>query len=282
MIIVDYSSVTYSNLISHMIENPTLQINEGLLRHMILNTIRSIYKRFKNDYGEELIIACDSSNSWRKDSFPYYKANRKEKRDSFNIDWDMFFNLSSSVKEEIESNFPYRVVYAPRSEADDVIAVIVRNTNQKVLIASRDKDFIQLHVNSNVEQFDPITKGFMKVDDPRKHLKELIIRGDKSDGIPNFLSPDNCFVIGERQKSITAKKLPEWMEMETYQDPVMSRNYERNRILIDFSYIPSEVSQNIMDKYREQCKKDISDKSKIFNYFMDKRLKDLMENINDF
>lgn len=285
MIIVDYSLITYATVISQMIETPNLQLTEGLVRHTVLNTIRSNYKKFRSTYGNELVIACDSPNSWRKDIFPYYKANRKEKRNDFNIDWDWFFNITNKLKTEIRENFPYLVISIDKAEADDIIAVVskfVASKPEKVLILSRDKDFNQLLDDSNIEQYDPITKGFIKVDDVKKHLKEHIIRGDKGDGIPNILSPDNCLVIGERQKSIMQKKLDVWLTEDKFEDTVMVRNFERNKMLIDFNYIPEDIVKSIQKEYFKQSFTNDMDKSKIFNYFMNNKLRDLMENINDF
>ena len=284
MIIVDYSLITYATIISQMVETPNLQITEGLVKHSVLNTIRANYKKFRPIYGQNLVIACDSPNTWRKDFFPYYKANRKEKRNDFNIDWDWFFKTVNTLKNEIQENFPYLVISIDKAEADDIIAVLSRRVanNQKVLILSRDKDFNQLLDDPNIEQFDPINKGFIKIDDVKKHLKEHIIRGDKGDGVPNILSPDNCLVIGERQKSIMQKKLDVWLTEDKFDDPVMVRNFERNKVLIDFNYIPKDIVENINTEYMHQYLNNTMDKSKIFNYFMNNKLRDLMENINDF
>jgi hypothetical protein len=285
MIIVDYSLITYATIISQMVETPNLQLTEGLVKHSVLNTIRANYKKFRPIYGQNLVIACDSPNSWRKDFFPYYKANRKEKRNDFNINWDWFFKTVNTLKNEIQENFPYLVITIDKAEADDIIAVLSRrvaNNQQKVLVLSRDKDFNQLLDDPNIEQFDPINKGFIKIDDVKKHLKEHIIRGDKGDGIPNILSPDNCLVIGERQKSIMQKKLDVWLTEDKFDDPVMVRNFERNKVLIDFNYIPKDIVENINTEYMHQYLNNSMDKSKIFNYFMNNKLRDLMENINDF
>jgi hypothetical protein len=285
MIIVDYSLISYATIISQLVETPNLQLTEGLVKHSVLNTIRANYKKFRPVYGQNLVIACDSPNSWRKDFFPYYKANRKEKINDFNIDWDWFFKTVNTLKNEIQENFPYLVTTIDKAEADDIIAVISRrvaNNQQRVLVLSRDKDFNQLLDDPNIEQFDPINKGFIKIDDVKKHLKEHIIRGDKGDGVPNILSPDNCLVIGERQKSIMQKKLDVWLTEDKFDDPVMVRNFERNKVLIDFNYIPKDIVEKINTEYMHQYLNNTMDKSKIFNYFMNNKLRDLMENINDF
>lgn len=80
MIILDLNQVMISNLMAQIGNHTNIDIDENLLRHMILNTIRALNMKFKNEYGE-LVIACDDKNYWRKDIFPYYKAKRAEDRE---------------------------------------------------------------------------------------------------------------------------------------------------------------------------------------------------------
>ena len=51
--------------------------------------------------------------------------------------------------------------------------------------------------NISVKQYAPIQKKFVEDEDPIKFLHEQIIKGDRSDGIPNILSADNVFVKGK-------------------------------------------------------------------------------------
>ena len=151
---------------------------------------------------------------------------------------------------------------------------------QKVLILSGDKDFIQLQKYSNVKQYDPTRKKWISHENPDMFLKEHILRGDASDGVPNILSPDNCFVIGERQKSLTAKKLKDFIEKspEEY-DSFYKKNYFRNSQLIDLQFTPEDLKSKIMDIYNL---KNENNRSKLLNYFIANKLKNLMENIGEF
>ena len=45
-------------------------------------------------------------------------------------------------------------------------------------------------------------------------LREQIIKGDRSDGVPNILSDDDIFLRDERQKPINKKRLEEWSNIE--------------------------------------------------------------------
>ena len=47
--------------------------------------------------------------------------------------------------------------------------------------------------------------------DPTIYLKEHILKGDTSDGVPNVLSPDNTFVDGLRQRPLSRKKIQSWL-----------------------------------------------------------------------
>ena len=62
-------------------------------------------------------------------------------------------------------------------------------------------------------------------------------------------------------------------------DKAIDRNYMRNKQLVDLSMIPDNIRKDILNKYQEESGKD---KSKLFNYFIAYKLKNLMENIGDF
>lgn len=283
MIIVDLSQVMISNLMVQLGNHTNTELEEDLLRHMILNSIRSYNQKFKNEYGE-MIIACDAGNNWRRDIFPYYKANRRKNREKSELNWTQIFDTLNKVRDELKEYFPYRVIHVDGTEADDVIGTLVQtygNTSEKILILSGDKDFVQLQRYMNVKQYDPVQKKFRTTNDPDRFIREHIMRGDVGDGVPNFLSADNTFVIGARQKPISQKKLDMWVNMEPTEfcDENMLRGYFRNQQLVDLTCIPSAYADLILDEYRAQAGKD---RSKLFNYFIEKRLKNLIESINEF
>ena len=175
------------------------------------------------------------------------------------------------------------VLSVDNAEADDIIAILCReahNNKEKVMIVSGDKDFIQLHKYDEVNQYSPIQKKFVKDENPKKYLHEQIIKGDRSDGIPNILSDDNVFVTGEKQQPIHKKRLQEWAELDNIPLGSITRlNYQRNKKLIDLDEIPIVIQENIINTYRSY---QIPDSSKLLQYFIDHKLKNLMSNINDF
>lgn len=288
MIILDLNQVCISNLMVQIGNHQNMKLEENLLRHMILNSIRSINVKFSKEYGK-MIVACDSRKNWRREVFPFYKANRRKDRDSSELDWQEIFQSLNKIRAELREFFPYPVVEVEGAEADDVIATLCKHNGvhlmgsqtEKILIVSGDKDFAQLQCYSNVEQYDPVKKKFIKAANPTSVVMEHIIRGDRGDGIPNFLSSDDCLVTGERQKPITTKKIQNWIRQkpEEFCDEKMLRGFMRNQQLIDFSFIPETLTEAIMNKYAQEQGKN---RSKLFNYFIEYKLKNLMEYINEF
>lgn len=283
MIIVDLSQVMISNLMVQLGNHTNAEIEEDLLRHMILNSIRSYNVKFRNEYGE-MIIACDAGNNWRKQVFPYYKANRKKSREKSEINWTAVFDTLNKVREELKEFFPYRVIQVDTAEADDIIGTLVQeygNTSEKILILSGDKDFMQLQSYINVKQFDPAQKRWKSTNDPDRFIKEHIMRGDTGDGVPNFLSSDDTFVVGARQKPISKKKIEAWIHIDPKEfcDDKMLRGYLRNQQLVDLNFIPENIKEEVLVQYEEQSGKG---RQKLFDYFIDKRLKLLLGSINEF
>ena len=283
MIIMELSQVMISNLMIQLGNHTNADIEEYLLRHMVLNSVRAYNVKFKNEFGE-MIIACDAGNNWRRQIFPYYKANRRKNREKSEINWTSVFETLNKVRDELKDYFPYRVIRVDGAEADDIIGTLAQtygNTNEKILILSGDKDFVQLQAFMNVQQFDPVQKKWRKTNDVDKFIKEHIIRGDAGDGVPNFLSADDTFVVGARQKPISQKKLDQWLDADPKEfcDEKMLRGYLRNQQLVDLNFIPPDIKKEVLVQYEQQADKG---RDKLFNYFIDRRLKILLESINEF
>jgi hypothetical protein len=282
MSIFDFNQVAISNLMEQIGSSKTA-VEESLVRHMILNSLRTYVKKFRDSHGPEVIIACDNKKYWRRDIFPHYKASRKKIREASGHDWATIFECLSKIKQELKDYSPYKVIDVDTAEADDIIGVLARrhSGSGKVMILSSDKDFVQLQKYPNVDQYSPIMKKFIKENDPTAQLKQLIIRGDKNDGIPNILSADNVIVDGIRQKAITEVKIGQWMNQppEDFCNELMLRNFNRNRMLIDLTQIPETLKQSIIDTY-ETTK--VHTKQEFLNYMMAYRLKNLIEVIHEF
>jgi len=282
MIIFDFNQVAISSLMEQ-IGSSKKPVEENLVRHMILNVIRTYVKKFKATHGPEVVIACDNRNYWRRDYFPQYKASRKKSRDASGHDWNSIFECLHKIKEELKEYSPYKVIDVDTAEADDIIAVLAmrQSAHEKVMILSSDKDFAQLQKFPNVEQFSPILKKFIKEPLPAVQLKQMIIRGDKGDGIPNIMSPDNVFTEGGRQKPITEAKIIVWLNQEPKEfcNEDMFRNYKRNELLIDLTLIPESLQKTIIDTYESTTAKT---RQVFMNYMIANRLKNLLEIIDEF
>jgi hypothetical protein len=282
MILVDYNQVAISNLMEQIGSSKT-SIDESLVRHMILNTIRTYVKKFKESHGPEVVIACDNKNYWRREIYPHYKSNRKKAREASGHDWNTIFECLNKIRDELRDHSPYKVISVDTCEADDVIATLVQkySSTQKIMILSSDKDFAQLQRYTNVEQYSPILKKYIKEPLPLLQLKQLIIRGDKGDGIPNILSADDVFVSGGRQKPITETKIIGWMNQEAkdFCNEDMLRNFSRNEMLIDLTKIPERLANEILHTYESAIGHSKQD---FLNYMIANRLKNLIEVLDDF
>ena len=149
------------------------------------------------------------------------------------------------------------------------------------MIISSDKDFIQLQVKENVKQYSQITKKIVNDTNPERYLKEHILRGDSSDGIPNFLSADDCIVEKIRQAPITKKKVELWIDQnpKDFCNEEQLRNYHRNMKLIDLQYTPSNIVDQIGKQYDEIPK---GKRSGLLNFFIERKLNNLIESIGEF
>jgi len=262
-----------------------------LVRHLILNGLRYYRTRFNEKYGE-LIICCDSKHYWRRDYFPNYKANRKKDREATGHDWNEIFSHLNQIRDELKENFPYKVIDVYGSEADDIIAILINQVHDDPdnIIISSDKDFIQLH-GPQVDQYSPVSKKFVEDKDPVNYLREHILKGDRSDGVPNILSPDDTFIEGKRQKPMrktTLATLTEAMNKSEVVDlynlakcpkDTWIRNWQRNETLINLDKIPIDIQDKILLEFGNV---KVKDRSGLFDYFIKNRLNSLIENIGDF
>ena len=277
MILVDANQIAISHLmVRHKIENG---IHLDSVRKSVVRVLARIHKKFKGQYGD-MVLCYDDKNYWRREIFPFYKKNRKQERATSKYDWDEVFSVLNTIRDEIKDHFPYQVIQVESAEADDVIASLVHKTSESetpesTLILSADKDFIQLHKHSFVRQYDPIRNKWITHENPVQFLQEHIIKGDRSDGIPNILTCDDAIVTGKAQKKMSKEKITSLASMnpQDFTNFIRLRNWKRNSNLIDFSNIPSDVYDRIIDTYlTTESKPSIS-----MNYFIEHNLQDLID-----
>jgi hypothetical protein len=287
MILVDLNQVLLSGLMAQIASQKGVKLEEGLIRHMILNIIRTHLKTFRKEYGE-VVLCSDNRKYWRKEFFPFYKAGRKKTREKSDLDWHMIFDMLSKFKQELRDNFPYKVVDVEGAEADDIIGTLVPRhiMHENILIISSDGDFLQLQMYNGrseftVKQYNPAQKKFIISENPIAELKEKIIRGDKGDGIPNVLSASDCFVRDIRQTPINKSKFDKLMEKDygLWEDENARIGYSRNQTLIDLRNIPGDIKEKIINTYEETKP---ASKGKILDYLIANKLKSLIVVIEEF
>ena len=202
--------------------------------------LRSQYRYFKPDL---LVFACDHEQEyWRKKIFPEYKSHRVDSE------------LKQKIRQVIQ-NFKTENAHLclehPGCEADDVIYALCAFTDFRVTIVSSDGDFEQL-VNERVRVFNPMQCQFRRVSDNLPfELFVKCIRGDKSDNIPAVMP------MVTRKRLQEAFKNPDPMSIleQHYRiQPELRQHYERNRQLIDLSYLPEDLKAILIDKIKDYFK----------------------------
>jgi 5'-3' exonuclease len=263
-LLIDFSALSMSAAFAQGIDN---SLDEGFLRHLILNSILGARKKFK-DY--ETVLCIDARTYWRKEVFPYYKAQRKAAREASTFDWTTFFAQRNLILNEIKNVFPYKIIEIDSAEADDIIGVLAAEATIPTVIYAEDNDFNQLAKNPNVRLYSPIKKKFKAEHtlwELDEHLFEKICRGDSGDGIPNIMMPGNAIVEKIRQSPISTKKINTWYESGIPEN--LKGRFEENKLLIDLKLIPEDLKQKIRDAIEEPV---LGSKAKIFNYLTSKEL----------
>ena len=284
-ILVDYSQFVIAAIFNSMKDGLSASdvVDENVVRHILLNHLRVNRRRFFKEYGE-LVICCDSKDTWRKDFFPYYKVRRIENKKKSDLDWNRLHEIMKQLKEELKENFPYKVIEVEKCEGDDIIGTICHtygdeflSGENKMLILSVDKDFKQLLKFKNVKQYNQLENKFMHVDDPEEFLTEMVIKGDSGDDIPNIMSANDVFALKIRQKPITKGRLEDFKTKpipEDYED-----NWKRNKVLIDLYCTPNKYKNKIIEEYEKECP---NKRGKLMDYFFKKGLSNLLSDIGDF
>lgn len=284
IILLDFSQIVISSTIEFFSFSKK-QIDLPLLRHIALNNILSYKKKF-NAQTNQLIICFDGKDYWRKDIFPLYKQNRKLSHDKSNFDWNEFFNIFNTIKDEIKNELPFKTIESYRCEADDIIAVLSKYHcphQDKIIIISSDKDLIQIQNNicSKVQQWSPLHKKYISAQTNNYNLFEHVVKGDSGDGIPNILSDEDVFLDkSKRSKPIKSTNIIEWEKNNGLYNPErfcsskeMLAKFYRNHTLIDLRNIPENLSLQIIADFNTDTNKRVD----IFNYLVKNKLRKILE-----
>ena len=276
MILLDYSSVMMSSI---MVRINEFDNDPALVRHQILNTIRMYNKQFREEFGE-MVLCLDSKDSWRRQKYPFYKANRRKNRKESSHDWAAIYSMLNTVEEEFRKYAPFKMLKVDGAEADDIIGAICAEAKEPILIVSPDKDFIQLQRYGNVKQYSNLQKKWVEPDSlPMMDLEVKILKGDTGDGVPNVLSDDNVLTEGKRQTPLSKKKITALMENPESLGVSTARRIIRNRDLIDLSRTPEEIKQESLRQLRET---ESGSMVSLMTLFTKHQMKLLMEDLSDF
>jgi hypothetical protein len=289
MILIDYSQVCVAAILAFSADLKKGEEGDkkNLIRHVALSSIKAYKKKYRKDYGE-VVIACDGRNYWRKDFFANYKGLRKKAREESDLDWKVIFETLGEIRQDLVDHFPYKVIHVDKCEADDVIAILTESTQEfgqmeDVMIVSSDKDFKQLHEYDNVAQYSPMLKKQIKVNKKELHawMIEHVVKGDSGDGIPNIMSADDVFIKGERQKSVSSKRLQEFIDngFIACKNDEERRNWQRNTTLVSFKHIPEDIKKTVMEAFEVKPK---GDKNDVMNYLIKHKCRNLLNEIEEF
>ncbi len=161
-----------------------------------IRTVESLAKSYE---AGTIIITADGGSSYRKDIYPEYKANRKERfadqTEQEQKEFEMFMAEFSSTLSELKKK--YMVFQFKGVEADDIAAYISMNLDkysfQDCWLISSDKDW-DLLINDRVSRFSTVTRKETTVYNWDDHydfeIPEYItfkcLTGDKGDNVPGI------------------------------------------------------------------------------------------------
>ena len=278
MILIDNSQLFFSSYFSH--GHATGEVNDNLVRHTLLSQYARINDKYRSRFGN-IVICNDADNYWRKEIYPGYKQQRKEQKEkNTDVDWKHLYETFDRIRTEIKDNLPYKSIRVARCEADDIMYVLCKHYSpeEKMLIVSSDKDMVQLMKFKNVSIYSPKTDSIIKsIGNLDQLLFTHVLKGDISDNIPNVLTDTDTFLSKkERQKPMTAKRIVEFTENSSL---INQSNLDRNRNLIDLSYIPEEYENNILKKFKETIP---ANRQNIFDYLVSNKMKLLLESVESF
>lgn len=294
MILLDFSAIMFAAI--HVDIKGGTKPNYEYIRHLAINTVRFYNHMHRTQFGEMYLIF--DSRSWRQSAFPLYKWVRQRDRElNPDQDWEDIFEMVEKIKSDLREFFPYPTLEVNFAEADDIIGVMSRNPKEPVLIISNDKDFGALLKNKRVKQYRPSIKDFYTIEDTKRFEYELIMKGDKSDGVPNIFSPDDFLkqqaldkengIKPQRAKSVSQKFMDGLWEVYASGDEEaiekefgeLYKNFRRNRRLISLDYIPDILVDSINESLHNITRQPIM---KCLQYMMDQNMTLLAQSISDF
>jgi 5'-3' exonuclease len=169
--------------------------HQGVLdfKYDYIRTVESLAKSYN---AGQIIVLADGGSFYRKEIFPEYKANRKEKyadqTEQEAKEFEMFMAEFSNTLTLIKEKYP---VFQFRGvEADDIAAYIVKEFDyDDCWLISSDKDW-DLLISDKVSRFSTVTRKETTVHNWDEHYDFEIpdyitfkcLTGDKGDNVPGI------------------------------------------------------------------------------------------------
>lgn len=256
-----------------------VSVNYDLMKFRIFDSIyRSL---FRVNGVKEVVLAMDDKRSWRKLYWTKYKAQRKDKRERLDLDWDEFYGHYDSFMQDIQEHFPYKVMKVKDAEADDVIGAVVLSYPQDFYIISTDKDFLQLS-SKRVKIYNPLKKVLVDHPNPELFLVQECMCGQPKDNIYNVKTPLD-FPDGQRKPPFGEKTFEKVLASaggykKFLEENSLTERFEFNRNLMDFNRIPAEIKRRIVRDYEGYQKPDLD---KIYEFFKKYPYPDYTENFTN-
>jgi len=252
-LLIDYNNLCFRNLFTKDISLNTPVPDFTLWRY---KTYNAIYQNLlKMSDVNEVVIAADDKNSWRKSYFPRYKESRKTQRDKSTIEWDIVYDMLDDLLKDLRHYMPFKTIKVNGAEADDVIAIICKNINSDCIISSGDEDFLQL-ISKRAKVWNPSKNEYIENVNKEHFIVERCLTGQKKDDIFNIKTSDDWGLTEEtkdKRKPGFGKKSAETVMKGDYvrwlKDMNLLGRFHRNRVLIDFDYIPNTIIKRVMKAY---------------------------------
>lgn len=244
------------------------QDESAIIVFNFFRNLRPIIEMFSPD---KCFFVLEGHPQFRYDLFSDYKANRIVKLATRKNDLDKFKKAKDIIIDILKS-FQISICRADKYEADDVVATLCDDMkDENITVLSNDSDYIQLLQRnySNIGIYNPIKKEYM-VSPPYPYVAWKSLAGDKSDNIPGLLKPKKA--------------------LNTISDPVLFNkfleieenraNFNINRQLIEFRYVPLEEIQMVEGKKDFKTVKEMFSDLKFESIINDKSWKKYTDTFN--
>jgi len=162
--------------------------------------VRTVESLAKSYNCGNMIILADGGSTYRKNIYPEYKGNRKDKYDTQTEtekkEFEQFLGEFANAFKKLKSK-GYMVIKNKGLEADDLAAWIVGKKEEfnigDIWLISSDKDW-DLLIKDGVSRFSTVTRKEITIDnweehydvEPDKYLTLKCLAGDTGDNIPGI------------------------------------------------------------------------------------------------